>query len=261
MKEGIYCGDSFRLLRRLKPESVALILTDPPYNTSRPNNLDTMGRRGIDFDWDGGFDQVGWLKAAVDALKPGGSMVIWNDWKNFTTISEALRILGMDVKNMLHWYKFDPMPRNKDRRVIQRMEYAILAVKPGAAWTFHMDGAPVRTRKCCVPGELADARFCSECGRRLVAKGYEDGIFYHNTEKDIMHPTKKSDGLFEDCINVFSNPGDLVVDPFCGVGTTALAALNTARRSISFELDWIYVMWANHLLKKAKSKKKQLVTA
>ena len=230
LKEGVYCGDSLRLLRRVEPGSVKLIITDPPYNVSRPNNLHTMGRRGIEFSWDGGFDQVRWLKPAVDALAPGGAIVIFNDWKNLETIAEALRILWIDVKRDLYWYKTNPIPRNMKRCFVQRMESAIYAVKPGGKWTFNRDSA----------------------------KGYEDGVFKYPIQHDVLHPTKKPDALYAEIIKLLTNEGDLVLDPFAGSGTLAIAATRTNRRHISFELDWVYAMWAKHQWRKEQVK--QLVT-
>jgi site-specific DNA-methyltransferase (adenine-specific) len=260
LNEGIYLGDSLRLLKRVAPESISLVLADPPYNISRKNNLETMGRRGIEFSWDGGFDQVAWLKSAVDTLMPGGAFVGFNDWKNLGEIANALKVLGMQVKRPIQWYKTNPIPRNKDRVPVQRMEYAVYAVKPGAKWTFNLGAAPTKLRRCCKPYLMADARYCGSCGRRIAAKGYEDGIFYHSIQKDILHPTKKPDDLWGDIIKVFSNEGDWVLDPFAGAGTLAIAGTRTNRKHISFDNDWLYVMWAKHLWKLEKNKKKKLVT-
>lgn len=107
IKSAIYCGDAFSLLKRVPPASVRLVLTDPPYEVSQDNNFTTMGRRGIDFgSWDHQFDQIGWLQDAVTALLPGGSLIIWNDWKLLGPIALHLQdTLGLSVKRMLTWRK------------------------------------------------------------------------------------------------------------------------------------------------------------
>lgn len=247
LKEGIYLGDAVSLLKKVSPGSISLVLTDPPYNVSRKNNLRTMGRRGISFSWDGGFDQISWLRLAVDTLMPGGTIIIFNDWKNLGRIAEALETLGLKAKRALQWYKLNPVPRNKDRVPVQRMEYAVYAVKPGAPWVFNWDAAPTKLQRCCKPYLDAGEKYCGRCGLRVEAKGYEDGVFYHGIQRDIMHPTKKPDGLWEDIIKVFSNPGEWVLDPFAGAGTLAVAGTRTRRKHISFDSDWMYVMWAKHL--------------
>lgn len=250
----IYKGDAFKLLKRVTPNSVQLCITDPPYCTSRANNLHTMGRTGINFSWDQEFDQVGWLKAMVDTLIPGAAAVIFNDWKNLGIISEALRILGMAVKRPLHFYKKNPVPRNKDRCIIQRMEYAVYAVKPGAPWIFNPGCSPTKLQKCCKSYLEAGDKYCGRCGLRVAPKGYEDGIFYHSVQRDPWHDTKKPNGLWEDIIKMFTNKGDTVLDPFAGVGTLAVAATRTERKHISIELDWLYVMWGNYQLRKEQEK-------
>ena len=111
------------------------------------------------------------------------------------------------------------------------MESALYAVKPGAKWTFNRD----------------------------EAKSYEDGIFTYPIQHDLLHETKKPDALFEEIIRLLSNEGDLVLDPFAGSGTTAIAATRSYRRHISFELDWLFAAWAKHQWK--KEKERQLVVA
>lgn len=209
-------GDAFQLLKEVPPESVRLILTDPPYNISRKNNFHTMKikRTSLDFgEWDYGFDQTGWLPDAVKTLMPGGSIVIWNSWENLGEIHDALTELGMSVKRQLICIRTNPMPRNRDRLFTSSAQNAIWAVKPGAknpAWVFN---------------------------RR--SDTYETGIFYYPAQRS-KHPTKKPTGLFVELINILSNPGDLVLDPFSGIGTTAIAALHTGRKYLCFELDENY---------------------
>lgn len=236
----IYQGDALKLLKRVKPGSVRLLLTDTPYNISRKNNFHTMGRRGIEFSWDGGFDQTGWLRFGVDTLMPWGSIVVFNDWKNLGQIAEGLRILGMKVCRPFKWYKTNPKPANIKRVPVQRCEYAVWAVKPSKqkpTWVFNPDLGPTK-------------------GFKGSKKGYEDGFFFHPIQIDPLHKTKKPDALFEEIIRLLSNPGELVLDPFCGTGTLAVAAERAGRRHISFELDPLYYAWANVLLRRDREKRK-----
>lgn len=208
-QSAVYHGDSFLLLPRIRPETVRLILTDPPYNVTRANNLTTMGRRGIEFDWDGGFDQAAWLKLAAKALMPGGSIVVWNDWKNLGDLADTLSDIGFSVKRDLRWIKTNPFPRNRDRSFVQSGEVALWAVKNGGKWIFN----------------------------RRVDHPYERGEFRYPVARDPIHPAKKPTGLFEELVEILSNPGDLVLDPFAGVGTTAVACHKLGRNHISFEKD------------------------
>lgn len=210
-KSAIYLGDAFELLKLVTPGSVDLVLCDPPYNVSQTNNLHTMGRRSIDFgEWDHEFDQTGWLEDAVRSLKKGGSLVIWNDWKLLGIIAAHLQTLGVVVKRQMRWRKNNPIPRNMHRVPVQGDECCLWAVKPinknKGGWTFHK--------------------------RRDVS--YERGEFHHPVMSH-AHPNKKPHKIFKDIIKIFSNEGDLVLDPFAGSGTTARAAHSTGRRHISFE--------------------------
>lgn len=223
LHSALYLGDAFELLKLITPESVRLVLSDPPYNVSQANNLHTMGRRGIDFGkWDHTFDQTGWLEDAVKSLMAGGSMIVFNDWKLLGFISAHLQSLGMVVKRQLRWQKKNPFPRNLLRVPVQSDECALWAVKPKDRWVFN--------KRAHMP--------------------YERGEFSYPVVRGSPHPTKKPDGLFQDLIKMFSDEGDLVLDPFAGAGTTAVAAQRSRRRHISFELDEDYFKLAAENLSK-----------
>lgn len=209
----IRLGDSLTFMRELEPGSVDLVLTDPPYNVSQENNLDTMGRRGIEMEWDGDFDQLSWLDLAVRALRKGGSIVIWNDWKNLGEIAKELdEKHGFQIKRDLVWSKTNPMPRNTKRLPVQAREYAFWAVKPlnksRGGWTFNFTKTP----------EMP----------------YHRGEWFYPVQK-ALNRAKKPDGLFREIIELLSNPGELVLDPFVGCGTTLVAAEQAGRRALVFE--------------------------
>lgn len=98
-------GDSMKLIKRVEDESVQLLLADPPYNVTQKNNFDTMGRTGIEFAWDGDFDQLSWLDLAVPKIERGGAAVIFNDYKNIGDIAYKLIELGMEIKGDFVWSK------------------------------------------------------------------------------------------------------------------------------------------------------------
>jgi len=205
----IHLGDAHQLLRKLDKNSVRLFLTDPPYCVSRENGLKSIGRRGLEFgEWDKEFDQIKWLELAAAALMPGGSMVIFNDWKNLGAIAARLKELNFDVKRKLIWLKSNPFPRNRERSFVQGTEEALWAVKKSSKykWVFN----------------------------RRADKPYETGLFVYPVQRS-AHPTKKPTKLFKEICEVLSNPGDLIVDPFAGAGTLACAAELCSRQHISFE--------------------------
>jgi DNA modification methylase len=213
----ILLGDSLKILQTLPENFFQLILADPPYEISRPNNFKTMGRHGMDFgSWDKKFDQLTWIDLATKALKPGGSAVIFNDWKKLGLIAEFLEKLEFNSIKPLIWHKTNPGPFNSKHVFLQSTEFAVWATKK-------------KTSK----------------SKTVFNSGYHHGIF--NDEKSVMsidhsiqrseHPTKKPDKLFGEIINILTNPNDWILDPFIGSGTTAVACNQTGRNFIGIEKD------------------------
>ena len=201
-----------------KKIKVDLLLTDPPYCVSRTHQLgfSNMGRAGMDYgEWDYNFDQKEWIIKTSKLVKDGGSIVIFNDWKNISYMCEALQESGYIIKDLLRWEKNNPMPRNVNSRYVTDFEVAIWAVKGKKKWTFNK------------PEEVPYLRPAFKSG--LVPGG-----------KNRIHPTQKHLGVIEEIIKIHSNPGDLVFDPFSGSGTTAVACRNLGRNFIGSEIEKDY---------------------
>lgn len=216
---------------RIDDNSVDLVLTDPPYNISMPNNFHTMntGARNIDFgEWDGDFDQLSWIDIVAPKIKNGGSIVIFNALENMGNIKKRLEENGFIFKEFINWKKSNPMPRNRDRLYVTARETAIWAVK-GRGWTFN------RQRE-----------------------NYENGYFkypiVHYSKR--IHTTQKPVELMADLIKIHSNIGDTVLDPFSGSGSTGVACINLDRNFIGFELDGDYysksMTWLNDTIAEKK---------
>ena len=226
-KPQIIHGDALKFLPSLPKEFFSLLISDPPFNISRKSNFHTMGRQGVDFgDWDRNFkDQTTWIKLAEPSLKPWSSIVIWNDWKKLGNIATFLEEeLKFQIKTILTWNKTNPGPFNCKRRFLQGTEHALWAVKPGPkkkglSWTYN--------------------------------GGYHKGWFTHSVMTNSEHPTKKPDKIFIEIIEKLTNPGDWVLDPFCGGGTTPYSCSKIGRNSLSIELDLDYYKIAMKHWKKA----------
>ncbi len=223
-------GDSYSILDKLAKSGLRVdhIITDPPYNISKANNFDTMRssqRKGVDFgEWDKNFDLISWIEVAGSMLEPGGSFIIFNSYRNLTPIISALEKSGMEVKDLLKWVKTNPMPRNIERRYVQDTEYAIWAVKPKKPWVFNK------------PKDVPYLR--AEFSSSTVA-GHER----------TNHPTQKSRKLMAEIIAIHTNPGDLILDPFMGSGTTGVSAIQLGRRFVGIELEKEYFEIAKARLK------------
>lgn len=130
--------------------------------------------------------------------------------ENLGDIVKYSENLGFVTKDMLRLEKKNPMPRNRDRRYITDFECAIWFTMPKAKWTFNRQDVNYQRPKFT----------CS------IDKG--------------LHPTQKSLELMMEIIKIHSNPGDIILDPFAGSGTTLLGAKKLNRHFIGIEKDLQY---------------------
>ena len=208
------------LIKELKNQDIKidLVLTDPPYCVSRTHQLgfSNMGRSGMNYgEWDYGFDQTEWINLTAPIVKDGGSIIIFNDWKHASELVECLEKNGFVIKDLLRWEKTNPMPRNVNSRYVADYEFAIWAVKGKKKWTFNK------------PVDVSYLR-----------PKFVHGVVLGGSKR--IHPTQKSLELFEDIIRIHSNKGDLIFDPFCGSGTTAVACKKLDRNFVGSEIDANY---------------------
>lgn len=210
-KNKIYNCDCKKIIKEMINANfkVDLILTDPPYNISRENNFNTIGRKGIDFgEWDKNFNQTSWLNGIGKIVNKNGSIIIFNDWKNMGEIAVKLEQEGFEVKDLIRWVKPSPMPRNIERRYVTDFEFLIWATKKGAKWTFNNNSETY----------LKPEWICSAPQKRI-------------------HPTEKPEPLIENLLLVHSNVGDIVFDPFSGSGCISSVAEKLDRYYIACEIS------------------------
>lgn len=213
----IYNLDCEVLIKKMIDEGVKvdLIITDPPYNASKKNNFRSIGRFGIDFgEWDKNFDQTNWLKNINKIIKDGGSIIIFNNWKNLGLISQELENQGFQIKDIIRWIKTNPMPRNVSRRYVTDYEFAIWATSKNGKWTFNKPDSKYYLKP----------EFTSS-----IVSG-----------KNRIHPTEKSLEIIEEIIKIHSNEGDIIFDPFSGSGVISYAANKLNRFYIATEISKVF---------------------
>ena len=207
-------------LAGLAPDSVDLALTDPPYTISKATGFQNV-KNGVE-RFAVSMDFGHWDHAQIDldelarslyrVLRKGGTAIIWYDIWKLTPLRDAMAAAGFKMLRLIFWQKTNPVPLNSTRTYLSNSrEMAVVGVKVGKP-TFH--------------GEYDSGI-------------YEYPIPRHNGNR--IHPTQKSDALFAELIRKHSNPGDLVIDPFLGAGTTAIAALEEERRFAGCDIDPHYV--------------------
>ena len=202
-------GDALAQLSEIK--DVDLVLTDPPYNVSSKDNRiwGLRGRQGQDFgEWDAhSIEPADWIPLAADTLSKNGSMIVFCGISQASYVIDAMEKSGLKFKDCIRWIKTNPMPRNRDRRYVVDYEFAVWGAR--GKWTFHRQNDTY---------DRPEIR-CSCPAKRV-------------------HPTQKPVQLMEDIIRRHSNPGDTVLDPFMGSGTTGVACQNLGRDFIGIEKDF-----------------------
>lgn len=192
------------------------IITDIPYNVSRKNNFNTIGRKGLDFgEWDKEFDTLKWLENATKLVNKNGSMLIFCSIQQISFLITKLNELGFEHKDVIVWVKSNPMPRNIERRYVQSNEYILWVVKKGAKWTFN---------------KPKDISYLKQIIENPICAGKE------RTE----HPTQKPLELMKKLISIHTNENDYVLDCFMGSGSTGVACKLLNRNFVGVELDKNY---------------------
>jgi DNA-cytosine methyltransferase len=193
------------------------IITDPPYNISKMNNFSTLRtpRKGVDFgEWDKDFNLVEWIPKYSEILSKDGSMIVFCSYRFISFLIESMENNGMVVKDVIVWQKTNPMPRNRDRRYVQDMEFAIWAVKKKSKWVFNRLDRPYV--------------------RSLYSSSTVAG------KERTKHPTQKSLKLMEEIIRTHTLENETIIDPFMGSGTTGVAAIRNNRKFIGCEISKEY---------------------
>jgi modification methylase len=237
----ILVGDCVQLMARLPEASVDLIFADPPYNLQlggellRPNNSRVDG---VEEDWDrfdgfADYDRFtrAWLEAARRVLKPDGALWVIGSYHNIYRVGAQLQDLGFWILNDVVWRKTNPMPNFRGRRFTNAHETLLWCARsPEARYSFNYeamkalnDGLQMRS-DWLIP-------LCSG-PERLKRDGKK------------AHPTQKPEALLHRVLLASSKPGDLVLDPFFGTGTTGAVAKRLGRRFIGIERDRDYARLA-----------------
>src|SRR5579859_5806939 len=231
----IYQGDCLEILPRIPENSVDLIFADPPYFLSNGGITCHAGKmvsvhKG---DWDKSRGADGnhefnraWLAACQRVLKPNGSIWVSGTAHVIHSVGFAMQQLGFKLLNDISWVKPNPPPNLSCRYFTHATETIIWAAKNAKSrHTFHY-------------------KLMKESNRGKQMKSVWEIKPPEAWEKKFgKHPTQKPVALLERILLASSNEGDLVLDPFSGSGSTALAALLTGRKFRGIEIDkkWIQV--------------------
>jgi len=238
----VLVGDSIALMNSLPPESVDAVFADPPYNMQLGGDLlrpDNSRVDGVDDEWDkfsnfAAYDQFthAWLKAARRVLKPDGSLWVIGSYHNIFRVGAILQDLGFWIQNDIVWRKSNPMPNFRGKRFTNAHETLIWCAKsPEGRPTFNYD----TMKHLNDDTQMRSDWLLPICNGGERLKG-DDG--------NKAHPTQKPEALLYRVIMSSTKPGDIILDPFFGTGTTGAVARRLGRNFIGMDQDKVYARLA-----------------
>ena len=238
----ILVGDCIAMMNSLPAGSVDLIFADPPYNLQLGGDLARPDGSHVDAvtdDWDKfssfqTYDQFtkAWLKAAHRLLKPDGAIWTIGSYHNIFRVGAALQDEGYWILNDIVWRKANPMPNFKGTRFTNAHETLIWAAKSERSrYCFNYHAMKAMNEDLQMRSDWL-IPICTG-GERL-----KDGSAK-------AHPTQKPEALLYRILVACTRPGDVVLDPFFGTGTTGAVAKLLGRRWIGIEREAKYVRVAS----------------
>ncbi|MDV7338252.1 site-specific DNA-methyltransferase [Terasakiella sp. A23] len=244
-------GDCIELMNSLPEKSVDLIFADPPYNLQlggdlhRPNNtkVDACDDHWDQFDSFKAYDEFSkeWLKAARRILKDDGTIWVIGSYHNIFRVGVTLQDLGYWMLNDVIWRKTNPMPNFRGRRFTNAHETMIWCSKSEKAkYNFNYEAMKAFNDDVQMRSDWL-LPICNG-GERLK-----------NEEGEKAHPTQKPESLLYRVIMASSKPGDVVLDPFFGTGTTGAVAKKLGRNFIGLERETDYIKVAEKRIKSIKT--------
>ncbi len=210
-----------------------LIFVDPPYFLSN-DGITCQSGKMVSVN-KGKWDQAStpqqmhdfnlvWLEQCQRILKPNGTIWITGTLHNIYSVGFALQTLGYKILNDIAWYKINPPPNLSCRYFTHGTETILWAKRDAKArHLFHYEQMKADNNN----------KQMQSLWKILPPKNHE--------KKYGKHPTQKPEALLERILTASSNPGDLVLDPFCGSGTTGVVCTRLGRHFVGLELEKAYL--------------------
>lgn len=246
-------GDSFSLLKKIEEKTVDMIFADPPYFLSNGGISVSAGKMVSvnKASWDEGMltkDKLNyyrkWIRLCKLVLKDNGTIWISGSFHNIYFVGVALELEGFSIINNIVWRKTNPPPNLSTRAFTHSTETVIWARKQ---LTSKKKGKHTFNYK-----DMKDVN-----GGKQMKDVWEFSLTKKSEKIYGKHPTQKPLGLLERIILSSTNPGDLILDPFCGSGTTGIAAISNNRRFIGIDQDESYLEIAKKRYKGLKGEKNE----
>ncbi len=212
----VFFDDCVQELRKLSPESIDMIVADPPFGLNfgemevlynRNSDLVAKGYQDVEISDYSSFCKS-WIKELPRVLKEDAGVWIFSGWTNLVDILNALRESNLKLINDIVWkYQFGVFTK---RKFVTSHYHILFAVKDEKKYFFNkIEHYPLDVWE--------------------INRGYQRGKKKNATKLPIQ--------VVQRCIDFGSEPGDLILDPFMGNGTTAAAALSSCRHFLGYEIN------------------------
>lgn len=218
--KSIINADSRDVIKRIPDNSIDFILTDPPYNLSKHStgNIPLPGRTAMNNDiaeWDKiDFNPEEWADEFIRILKPTGNLFIFTSYNQIGRWYNCLDH-KFDSTNFMIWHKTNPAPKIYKAGFLNSCEMIFTCWNKKHTWNFISQAEMhnfIESTICMRPERLSNPK----------------------------HPSQKPVKILKKMIEIASNKGDIIFDPFMGVGSTGVASLELGRRFIGVEIDPVY---------------------
>jgi modification methylase len=236
----IFKGDCVAAMERLPEKSIDAIFADPPYNLQLNGDLhrpDQSKVDAVDDHWDqfenfSAYDAFtrAWLLAARRVLKPTGSIWVIGSYHNIFRVGAIMQDLGFWILNDIVWRKTNPMPNFRGRRFQNAHETMIWASRDANSkgYTFNYDAMKAANDDIQMRSDWLFP-ICTGSERLKDDKG------------DKLHPTQKPEALLARIMLASTKPGDVILDPFFGSGTTGAVAKRLGRNFVGMDREQSYI--------------------
>jgi site-specific DNA-methyltransferase (adenine-specific) len=240
---GLVCGDAIDILSSMTTEQFDLLFADPPYNLTKTFGQESFSSRSSD-DYEAWLDS--WVKLCIPLMKPTGSIYICGDWRS----SSAIQRVGskyFKLQNRITW------EREKGRGAKSNWKNAaedIWFFTMSDDFTFNLEAVKQRRRVVAPYRENGKPKDWDESANGNFRDTHPSNIWtditvpFWSMPENTDHPTQKPEKLLAKIILASTNPGDLVLDPFAGSGTTAVVAKKLGRNFVAIEADEEYCLLA-----------------
>lgn len=245
-------GDTFETLKLLPEKSVDLLIVDPPYNLDKNFNGKKFKKTSDDM-----YEEYteSWISLVIPLLKDNATIYVCCDWQSSPAIGSVLK-KHFHIQNRITWQ------REKGRGALSNWKNGmedIWFATNSKTYTFNVEDVKIR-RKVIAPykvdGKPKDWEETEQGNfRNTYPSNFWDDISipYWSMPENTAHPTQKPEKLLAKLILASSNPGDVILDPFLGSGSTSVTAKKLGRHYIGIEQNDQYCVWAEKRLEMADS--------